>query len=176
MTRAFLQCTPSSRQYFSLTIALNSMIFILFIIAFFSLLFYLKHKYFTLYGTMPGLSPQFLFGNLLQSDFFNGQRPPQILLSFKQRFGDVFQFWFGPSRFIIVSNITDVEHIFTHRSIYEQGNIFIEKFSVSYSKSLISTTGLFRVSLSNHSFLLISISRHQIQTTRFTFITFISTK
>lgn len=119
------------------------MIFVLFIVTFFSLLFYLKRKYFTLHGTIPGLSPQFLFGNLLQSGFFNGQLPPQILSTFKQRFGDVFQFWFGPSRFIIVSHIADVEHIFTHRSIYEQGNIFIEKFSVSYSNSLISTTGLF---------------------------------
>ena len=123
------------------------MIFVLLIISVFLLLFYLKRKYFTLDGLIPGLSPHFLFGNLLQSDFFNGQLPPDILLTFKKRFGDIFQFWFGPSRFIIVSNIADVEHIFTHRNIYEQGNIFIEKFSVSYSNSLVSIKGLFRIAV-----------------------------
>lgn len=149
MTRVFLQYTPMKIflpcQYFSLTIPSNPMIFVLLVVAFFFLLFYVKRKYFTLYGIIPGLPPQFLFGNLLQSGFFRGQLPPDILSTFKNRFGDVFQFWFGPSRFIIVSNINDVEHIFTHRNIYEQGNIFIEKFSVSYSKSLISMKGLFRI-------------------------------
>ena len=29
-------------------------------------IFYLKRKYFTLYGPIPGLLPQFSFGNLIQ--------------------------------------------------------------------------------------------------------------
>lgn len=115
---------------------------ILIIIAIVLLIFYLKQKYFTFHDSIPGLKPQFLFGNLLQSGFFNGESPPHILVKFKKCFGDTFQFWFGPSRFIIINNIIDIEHIFTHRNIYDQGDIFIEKFSVSYSQSLISTKGL----------------------------------
>jgi hypothetical protein len=122
------------------------MIFILIIFAVVLLIFYFKQKYFTLHGPIPGLSPQFLFGNLFQSGFFNGESPPHILSTFKKRFGDTFQFWFGPSRFIIANNIADVEHIFTHRNIYDQGDIFIKKFSISYSESLISTKGLSRFS------------------------------
>lgn len=151
------------------------MLFVLFIIATFLLLFYLKWKYFTLSGSIPGLSPQFLFGNLLQSGFFSGELPPDILSTFKKRFGDVFQFWFGPSRFIIVSNINDVEHIFTHRNIYEQGDIFVEKFSVSYSKSLISMKGLFRIVVLS-SFEFDTNCRRRIQTTCVTHFAFISTK
>ena len=151
------------------------MFFVLFIIATFLLLFYLKWKYFTLYGSIPGLSPQFLFGNLHQSGFFSGQLPPDILSTFKERFGDVFQFWFGPSCFIIVSNINDVEHIFTHRNIYEQGDIFIEKFSVSYSKSLISMKGSFRTAIQS-SFEFCKNCRYRIQTTCVPHFAFISTK
>ncbi|UJR12791.1 hypothetical protein I4U23_016965 [Adineta vaga] len=117
------------------------MILVLIIITFILFLFYLKQKYFTFHGPIPGLPPQFLFGNLFQSGFFNGNSPPQILSTFKKCFGDIFQFWFGPYRFIIINNIIDVEHIFTHRNIYDQGDIFIEKFSVSYSQSLISIKG-----------------------------------
>lgn len=117
------------------------MIFILIIVVIILIIFYVKEKYFTFHGPIPGLSPQFLFGNLLQSGLFNGVSPPHILFLFKKRFGDIFQFWFGPSRFIIINNISDVEHIFTHRNIYDQGDIFIEKFSVTYSESLISTKG-----------------------------------
>ncbi len=118
------------------------MILILIVITTVLLIFYVKEKYYRFDGRIPGLSPQFLFGNLVQSGLFNGKSPPDILLTFKKRFGDIFQFWFGPSRFIIISNIVDVEHIFTHRNIYDQGDIFIEKFSISYSESLISTKGL----------------------------------
>ncbi|CAF0850457.1 unnamed protein product [Adineta steineri] len=117
------------------------MIFILIFVTVILLIFYFKQKYFTFHGSIPGLSPHFLFGNLLQSGFFKGESPPYILTTFRKRFGDIFQFWFGPFRFIIVNNITDVEHIFTHRNIYDQGDIFIDKFSISYSESLISTKG-----------------------------------
>ncbi|CAF3510932.1 unnamed protein product [Rotaria sp. Silwood1] len=115
------------------------MILVLIFIAVTLSMLYLKWKYFTTHSPIPSLSPQFLFGNLLQSGVLNGVSPPHILAAFKKRFGDVFQFWVGPSRFIIVNNIVDVEHIFTHRHIYDQGDIFIEKFSVSYPNSLIST-------------------------------------
>ena len=117
---------------------LSSLIVILIVLS----IFYVKKKYFTFYGPIPGLKPHFLFGNLLQAGLLYGTTPSVVLSKFKERYGDIFQFWAGPTRFIIVNNVKDVEHIFTHRHIYDQADIFAEKFSVSYSRSLISTRGL----------------------------------
>ena len=118
------------------------MLLILIVCVVILLIFYLKHKYFTLHGPIPGLPPHFIFGNLIQAGLLQGTTPTAVLSKFKHRFGDIFQFWAGPSRSIIVNNIKDVEHIFTHRHIYDQGKIFAEKFGVCYSNSLISTKGL----------------------------------
>ncbi|CAF4738560.1 unnamed protein product [Rotaria sp. Silwood2] len=109
------------------------------------LLLYLKLKYFTLRGPIPGLAPHFLFGNLIQSgQLLKGVSLPQVCSKFKCRYGDIFQFWFGPIRFIMVNGVTDVQHIFTHRNIYEQGDIYIEQFGIIVPNSLISVKGKFR--------------------------------
>ncbi|CAF4089072.1 unnamed protein product [Rotaria sp. Silwood2] len=117
--------------------------FLLLTIGVITLLFlYLKLKYFTLRGPIPGLAPHFLFGNLIQSgQLLNGISLPQVCSKFKCRYGDIFQFWFGPIRFIMVNGITDVQHIFTHRNIYEQGDIYIEQFGIIVPNSLISVKG-----------------------------------
>jgi cytochrome P450 len=105
------------------------------------LILYLKVKYFTLHGPIPGLSPHFFFGNLIQSGLLQGKSPPQIFAAFKQRYGDIFQFWFGPTRLIVVSNIDDVQHIFNHRNIYDQGDIYIEQFAILVPNGLITLKG-----------------------------------
>ena len=119
----------------------NQMLWILIGVLIVLSIFYLKKKYFTFHGPIPGLKPQFLFGNLLQAGLFYGTTPSVVLAEFQRKFGDIFQFWAGPTRFIVVNNVKDVEHIFTHRQIYDQAEIFAEKFSISYSRSLISTRG-----------------------------------
>ncbi|CAF2647280.1 unnamed protein product [Rotaria sp. Silwood2] len=106
------------------------------------LLLYVKLKYFTLRGPIPGLSPHFLFGNLIQSGMLlNGKPPPAIFAEFKSRYGDIYQFWFGPTRYIVVSNVNDIQHIFTHRHIYDQGKIFIEQFSILFPSGYGTLTG-----------------------------------
>lgn len=83
----------------------------------------------------------FFFGNLIQSGIlFRGKTPSEALSEFKQRFGNVFQFWLGPSRLIVVSGANDVQHIFTHRHIYDQGYTF-EKFTALIPNSLIGIKG-----------------------------------
>ena len=105
---------------------------------------YLKVKYFTLRDFLPGLSPQFLVGNLVQSGFLFGHGSfPEAFASFKRRFGDVFQFWMGPSRVIVVNNINDVQYIFTHRHIYDQGDVYTKRFSIVIPHGYISNTGMF---------------------------------
>ncbi len=120
------------------------MFFPLLIVVFLIVYIYVKVRYFTLHGPLPGLSPHLLFGNLIQSGIiFNGATPIQVFSSFRHRFGDVFQFWFGPSRIIVISGIDDVQYIFTNRHIYEHGDIYTDKFGIIFPDTLISITGQF---------------------------------
>jgi hypothetical protein len=107
--------------------------------------FYVKFKYFTLRGPIPGLSPYFFFGNLIQAGLLHGVTTDQAFAAFKHRFGNIFQFWIGPSRVIIINNIGDVQHIFTHRHIYDQGDMFVEKFGIVTFEGLISIKGKFHL-------------------------------
>ncbi|CAF0723292.1 unnamed protein product [Adineta steineri] len=64
----------------------------------------MKMKYFTLRGPIPGLSPHFFFGNTIQSGLISKAFSfHEVYGKFKSRFGDVFQFWLGPWRVIVVS-------------------------------------------------------------------------
>lgn len=106
------------------------------------LILYYKIKYFTLRGPVPGLSPQFFFGNVIQSGMLlQGKSLAEIFTTFKQRYGDIFQFWFGATRYIVVGNISDVQHIFTHRNIYDQGDFFAEQFSTLFPNALVTLKG-----------------------------------
>lgn len=119
--------------------------FFLLIVAFLSFIYlYAKLKYFTLRGPLPGLSPHVYFGNLIQSGILlNGACTAEVYPSFKRRFGNIFQFWLGPSRIVVVSDIRDVEHIFTHRLIYDQADLYIEKFGLLFPDAPICTKGQF---------------------------------
>ncbi|CAF4301396.1 unnamed protein product [Adineta steineri] len=117
------------------------MLILLIFIVIILLILYIKNKYFTLRDHILGLSPHFLFGNVIQSGFVYGRSRAQIFEEYKQRYGDIFQFFFGPVRLIVVSNTTDVQHIFTHRNIYEQGYLFTEQFSVLFPSGFITLTG-----------------------------------
>ncbi|CAF1274106.1 unnamed protein product [Rotaria magnacalcarata] len=106
------------------------------------LAFYFKLKYFSLRGPIPGLPPHFLVGNLIQSGvLFSGTSFHHVYASFKDRFGDIFQVWLGPWRFIAVSDIDDVQHIFTHRNIYEQSDFIVQQISIILPNGLISLKG-----------------------------------
>ncbi|CAF1008908.1 unnamed protein product [Rotaria sordida] len=118
------------------------MFFVLIVVVVVLLVVYAKLKYFTLRGPLPGLPPQFLFGNLIQSGLLlGGVSLPQVYLAFQARFGDIFQFWLGPTRVIVVSGIADVQHIFSNRKIYDQGDMAIEQMSLLLPDALICTRG-----------------------------------
>ena len=102
---------------------------------------YLKLKYFTLRGPIPGLSPQFLVGNLVQTGFTRGASFFTILSSLRQRFGDIYQVWLGLERCIVVCNIKDIQYIFTNRNIYDQGALFVEKASLLMPNGIIAVKG-----------------------------------
>ncbi|CAF1186655.1 unnamed protein product [Adineta ricciae] len=117
------------------------MLFLLIVVLVTVLFVYLKLKYFTLRGSIPGKSPNFLVGNLLQTGFFNGRYLGDIVKEFQTKYGDTFQFWAGPNRMIFVCNPDDVQHIFTHRQIYEQGKLEVDHHRLLFNDALICNTG-----------------------------------
>ena len=102
---------------------------------------YLKLKYFTLRGPVPGLSPQFLFGNLIQTGVFSGASLSHIYASLRNKLGDVYQLQLGFIRTIVVGNIDDVQHIFTHRHIYDQGDWFADQIGALTPDSFLIIKG-----------------------------------
>lgn len=110
--------------------------------------FYLKQRYFTTDSPLPGIPPQFLFGNLLQTGIIgSGQSMPSVFRELQSKFGDVFQFWLGPTRLVVVSRLEDVQHIFTHRHEYEQAEIFASKMKNIIPNAIICLTGSMNVFL-----------------------------
>jgi hypothetical protein len=116
----------------------------LFILVLFTtvLYFYVKRVYFTLRGPVPGLPPQFLVGNLLQTGLLQGDVCSNIVfLQLKAKFGDIFQFWVASTRIIVVSCLEDVQHIFAHRHVYDQGDIFVEKINLLHPNAIVGLKG-----------------------------------
>ncbi len=117
------------------------MLFILSFVIAVLLFVYIKLKYYTLKGPIPGIPPQFLIGNLIQTGFVRGVSYAEIYIALRKRFGDIYQIWFGNVRFIVVCKVGDLQHIFTNRNIYDQGDLFTEKASLIAPDALISTKG-----------------------------------
>ncbi|CAF2841279.1 unnamed protein product [Rotaria sp. Silwood2] len=102
---------------------------------------YFKRTYFTSDNSVPGLSPQILVGNLAQSGITRGKSLAAVFLEWQKIYGDVFQFWFGPMPLICVCGIEDVQHIFTHRQIYEQGDSQLCKQRLLFHDALVCNIG-----------------------------------
>jgi hypothetical protein len=118
------------------------MFFVLLLFIIVLLILYLKLKYFTLYGSIPGLSPQFLFGNFIQTGIlFHGVSLVQALAKLKKQFGDTFQIWLASMHFIVVNNINDVQYIFNHRHIYDHSDLLFDNMSVLFPDGMGSCRG-----------------------------------
>ena len=121
----------------------DEMLIILSIIIIVLLFMYVKFKYFTLRGPIPGIPPQFLLGNLIQINFTSDKSYGEIFSTLRKRFGDIYQIWLGYARFIVVNNVGDIQHIFTNRNIYDQGDLFAEKSTSFLPDALISIKGYY---------------------------------
>jgi hypothetical protein len=120
------------------------MLHILILVSVGLLVLYFMLKWFALRGSLPGLSPPLSVGNLIQTGvLFNSRSLVQVYLSFRERFGDIFQIWLDPWRFIVVGNVNDVQHIFTHRNIYDQSDFLVRQFGVFLPDELITLKGTF---------------------------------
>lgn len=116
------------------------------LLVFISLLFYyLKSTYYTLRGPIPGIEPHFFFGNLIQCGVVSLRPKPisNIFGEWKEKLGDVYQFWAGSVHLIIVNRLEDIQHVFSNRHIYDQGKLFIERFKLLNPNGIICLTGNF---------------------------------
>ncbi|CAF3835859.1 unnamed protein product [Rotaria sordida] len=105
--------------------------------------YYLKSVYFTLRGPIPGISPQLLFGNVLQTGIL-ALKPaslPDVLIQLRDKFGDVYQFWFGSMHLIMINCLEDAQYIFSRRHIYDQGDIFTENLKLLNPNGVICLKG-----------------------------------
>ena len=119
------------------------MFFLLVIVLLTIFLVYIKLKYFTLYGPIPGQSPQFLVGNLVQTGLGNRRYIGDVAKEFQDKYGDTFHMWFGPVHVIFLCNPDDVQHVFTHRHIYEQGDLQASQHRVVFNDALMCNIGLY---------------------------------
>lgn len=108
----------------------------------FTVYIYFKRRYFTLHGPLSGIPPQLLFGNLWQTGVIGRDESlPGVFRRLQDKFGDVFQFWLGPTRIVVVNRLEDVQYMFAHRHKYEQGEIFGEKMSLIIPNAIVCLTG-----------------------------------
>lgn len=118
---------------------------LVFIVVFLSVLYYyLKSTYFTLRGAIPGIPPHFLFGNLLHLAWISRKTGsmPHTVIYLKERFGDVYQVWIGAMRTVTINCLEDAQHVFSHRHIYDQGDLFTEKFRIINPHGIICLKGM----------------------------------
>ena len=131
--------------------------FFLLLVVFVAVFFvYFKLKYFTLYGSIPGKPPHFLLGNLLQTGILRGRYMGEALKEFQEKYGDTFHVWFGHLHLICVCNPDDVQHLFTHRHIYEQGDLHVNQHRLVFNDALICNIGTWEKNLSRSSFFYLS--------------------
>ena len=105
--------------------------------------YYFKSVYFTLRGPIPGIPPHFFFGNLIHFGLFSRTPTslPEMMLQVREKFGNVCQVWIGSMRLIIINSLEDAQHIFAHRTIYDQGDIFTQKLKLLNSKGILCLKG-----------------------------------
>ncbi|CAF5228878.1 unnamed protein product, partial [Rotaria magnacalcarata] len=69
---------------------------------------------------LPGIKPQWVFGNLYNTGIVSGRVTlPEAITELKEKYGDVFSFWFGPYYSIVLSRIDHVQHVLADRHTYD---------------------------------------------------------
>lgn len=107
-----------------LVVAVLSVLFILVYI-------YGKYRYSPSEDDPPGLKPQILFGNLINTGILSGKKAfHEVLSEFQHRFGDIFQFWLASHRCIVFCQLEHVEVILRNRHIFELSPLGLPNFDL----------------------------------------------
>ncbi|CAF3322819.1 unnamed protein product [Rotaria sp. Silwood2] len=107
---------------------------------------YMKWKYYTLRSPIPGLKPEFLFGNLRQLDILGSNRELIDIYNhggekMQQKFGDIFQYWIGANHFYVFCRVEHVEQIYANRSRFDRADMRLKTFGLIAENFLIALIG-----------------------------------
>ncbi|CAF3801241.1 unnamed protein product [Rotaria sordida] len=102
----------------------------------------LKRRYYTDPNDgIPGLPPELLFGHSRSTGLLSGEAICVIFNRLQRRFGDVFTYWWGSKRSIVLNRVEHVQYVLSNRHIYEQGSIVADGFGLIAPSGLISLQG-----------------------------------
>ncbi|CAF1080174.1 unnamed protein product [Rotaria sordida] len=102
---------------------------------------YLKRWFSPSFDDPPGMKPQILVGNLINSGLLSGKQTfPEVLIDYQRRYSDKFMFWFGPHRCIVFCRPEHAQIIFTDRHNFEQSPLIMPYFDLlcPYGISLLT--------------------------------------
>jgi cytochrome P450 len=71
----------------------------------------------------------------------SGRYLGEITKQFQDEYGDTFHLWIGLIHLICVCNPDDVQHVFTHRYIYEPGHLHVNQNRIVFNNALLCNTG-----------------------------------
>ncbi|CAF1440467.1 unnamed protein product, partial [Didymodactylos carnosus] len=61
---------------------------------------------------------------------------------FQEKYGDTFQIWLGLAHLIFICDPKDAQYVFSHRHIYEQGDMHITQYGLVFNDTIICNIGL----------------------------------
>ena len=93
-------------------------------------------------SVIPGLRPQFFFGNLLQTNILHGEAFVNVWSKFQKQYGDIFAFyWFFGERSIVFNKVEHVETIYRNRNLYDMSEFVGSIFRFFTKSGLICIRG-----------------------------------
>jgi cytochrome P450 len=108
--------------------------------------FYIKWKYFTLRGSVPGLEPEFPYGNLRQLGIITSKKilaDPFIhgFANMQKQYGDIFQFWMGANHFYVFCRPEHAEQIYANRHLFDRADIRTKTLGLIVENAIITLIG-----------------------------------
>jgi len=108
--------------------------------------YYLKWKYYTLRGGIPGLQPEFKYGNLRQLGIITSKKHGidsyvQGFEKMQKQYGDIFQIWIGSNHYYVFCRPEHAERIYSDRHIFDRADVRTKTFGLIAEDFLITLIG-----------------------------------
>lgn len=103
---------------------------------------YLKRRFILLGNGVPGMEPQIIVGNFLNSGLLSGKITfHEILYGHQRQYGDKFIFWFGSTPNFVFCLPQHAKEVFSDRQRFEQSPLFLPNFDLMCPANLTILTG-----------------------------------
>ena len=107
---------------------------------------YIKWKYYSLHGSIPGIEPELFYGNLRQLDIITSNK--ELIDSYihgcaklQKLYGDIFQYWLGSNHFYVFCRPDHAEQIYHHRNAIDRAEMHKNTFGLIAEGALITLIG-----------------------------------